>query len=456
MNAHSVMRWFGDDLSRLSPALVEADEGAAGLAVGAALGLAPRLLIAEPGREDIAAYRARGGYAAGAKAGDLIQQVMDAGLLGRGGAAFPTGVKLQTLADQPGPKYLVANGDEGEPASVKDRWLMRRRPHLLIDGLLRAAEAITADRCYIYISDDAAAASVHAAFDELGETPRPVEIVRVERRYVAGEETSVVRFINGGPAKPTDKPPRPFQSGIGERPTLVSNVETFCNLPFIAVHGAEVYRAVGGEGDCGGTVLLTVTGAVERPGLYEVPLGTTLDEVMRDMSGLLPGARALLMGGFFAGLLPPDSLDLELSYGKLKEEGSGLGCGAIVAIGEDDCPVAAAGDVMAYFARENAGQCGACFRGTPAMSEAIRAIGLGEAEPATIERLKGWSVSLRGRGACATLDGAAQLAASLFHGFGEEIDRHLSGKCPRCARLLPAAATTRFAVEEVRPAAAKE
>ena len=153
------------------------------------------------------------------------------------------------------------------------------------------------------------------------------------------------------------------------------------------------------------------------------------------------------MGGFFAGLMGPRALDYEVSYPRLKEEGSGLGCGAIIVLGADDCPVAAAGDVMAYFARENAGQCGACMRGTPAMSKAIEAVGLGTAEDALIEKLKGWSVSLRGRGACATLDGAAQLAASLLHEFPDEVAAHRTHACPHCRKLLPARERTRFAVD---------
>jgi NADH:ubiquinone oxidoreductase subunit F (NADH-binding) len=434
-----------DVADQLAESLMAADPHAGGLATGA-FRIEPRLLLSGNEREDLNAYRGGGGYAPGLAGADLVEAVKDAGLLGRGGAAFPTGVKLQTLADQPGPKYIVANGEEGEPAAIKDRWLLRKRPHLVLDGLLRAAEAIGAQEAYVYVSDAQAEASVLRAVEELGRTVIPLNVFKVEPGYVAGEETSVVRAIDGGPAKPTDKPPRPFQSGIDAKPTMVSNVETFANIPMIATRGAAAFRN-GGFGEAShGTLLLTVSGAVERPGLYEVPHGAPLGVVLQEMAGLQDGFRGVLMGGFFAGLANARILDCAVSYQELKEEGSGLGCGAIIVLGTEDCPVAAAGDVMAYFARENAGQCGACFRGTPAMSKAIEAIGLGSADDGLIEKLKGWSVSLRGRGACATLDGAAQLAASLFNEFPEEIAAHRPGDCPHCRRLLPAGERTRFAV----------
>lgn len=424
----------------LWPTLSEADAAAEGLALGALPGFAPRLVVA--GEEDLAAYRARGGYAPGLVGELLIEAVAEAGLRGRGGAGFPASVKLAALRARPGPKYIIANGEEGEPSSVKDRWLMRSRPHLVIDGLLRAAEAIEAAEAFLYVSDARSATSLHGALSALGTTPVPVQVFEVEPGYVAGEETSVVRAIDGGPAKPTDKPPRPYEAGLRGQPTLVSNVETLANLPFIAGHDTAAHQD-GGEGD---SVLLTITGAVARPGLYEVPLGTMLGTVLDGLAGLRPGCRGLLMGGFFAGLLNRRALDLPIAHDTLRAAGSGLGCGAIIALGEEDCPIAAAGDVMAYFARENAGQCGACMRGTPAMSKAITSLGLGRIGDAELGKLQDWSVSLRGRGACGTLDGAAQLAATIFREFPEEVARHRGMSCPQCLALLPPGPATRFRV----------
>ena len=208
------------------------DTHASGLAVGHFPGIEPRLVLPGAEREDLASYRASGGYAD--TGGDLIAAVEASLLRGRGGAGFPLAVKMRTLASQHGEVFLLANGEEGEPASIKDRWLLRRRPHLVLDGVLRAATAINAARAYLYISDPAAAASVTAAIAELGTPPVPLVLHQVDPAYVAGEESAAVRAINGGPAKPTDKPPRPFQSGIAGRPTMVSNVETLANLPFIA------------------------------------------------------------------------------------------------------------------------------------------------------------------------------------------------------------------------------
>jgi Na+-translocating ferredoxin:NAD+ oxidoreductase RnfC subunit len=183
-------------ISRRSHALAN------GLAVGFDAGLDPRLVQFDDAREDETAYRAKGGYQAARSGQTLIQAVEEANLRGRGGAAFPTAVKLATLARSEGPKFVIANGDEGEPASIKDRWLMRARPHQVLDGVLLAADAIGADKAYLYVSDDDSAASLQAAITEAGTTVIPLEICKVERSYVGGEETSAVRFINGGPAKP--------------------------------------------------------------------------------------------------------------------------------------------------------------------------------------------------------------------------------------------------------------
>ncbi len=407
---------------------------AGGLVVEGWPGLAPRLVLAGEGREDLSAYRALGGYAPGLAGEALVAAVEVAGLRGRGGAGFPTATKLRAVREGPAPRMLVANGEEGEPASIKDRWLMRRRPHLVLDGALRAAEAIGAAYAFLYISDAWSAQSLEAALDEFGPTPLPVRVVRVAPGYVAGEETAAVRAIGGGPAKPTDKPPRPFEAGVEGRPTLVANVETLANLPAIA-------RGAPAE-----TMLLTITGAVARPGLYEVPIGAGLGDAL-DRAAPHGGMRGLLMGGFFAGLLTPRARDLALTHAALRAVGSGLGCGAIIVLGEADCPVAAAGDVMAFFARENAGQCGACVKGTAAMSRAIAALGLGTIGDAELAKLEGWSVSLRGRGACGTLDGAAQLLATLLRQFPDAIARHRSAPCAACHRLLPADGRSRFAIE---------
>lgn len=418
------------------------------LTVGAFPGFEPRLVRADVQREGLDTYRAGGGHAPGRAGEALIDAVESSGLRGRGGAAFPTGVKLRSVGARDAPRFVVANGEEGEPASIKDRWLLRVRPHLVLDGLDRVAEAIGAERSYIFVSDREAAASVAAALDELGDNgPAPRELVTTEPRYVAGEETAAIRAINGGPALPLAKPPRPFEAGVGGCPTLVANVETLANVPRIATRGPQEFRELGTERSPG-TFLLTLSGACERPGLYEMPLGVSIGEALRALAPPVGDPTGFLMGGFFAGLLGPRGLDARLAYDDLRDDGSGLGCGAIVVLGPRDCPVAAAADVLDYFDHQNAKQCGACIRGTAAMRDAVLALAGGTADEARVERLRGWSMSLRERGACALLDGAAGVAGSLLREFPSEVASHLEQPCPRCVELSAetSKATSRFAL----------
>ncbi|HTZ13101.1 MAG TPA: NADH-ubiquinone oxidoreductase-F iron-sulfur binding region domain-containing protein [Mycobacterium sp.] len=418
-------------------------------------GCPPRLLGEQPQtREDLAAYRARGGYRPLAAADELLSEVESSGLVGRGGAAFPLAVKLRTVRDngrRAGGTVVVANGEEGEPASIKDRWLLRKRPHLVLDGLRLAAAIVAAERAYVYVSDPESARSVEAALAELGSELDGVmvELVTVQPGYVAGEETAAVQAINGGPAKPTDKPPRPFEAGVAERPTLVSNVETLANLPFLQSDGSAAFRSEGTPVSSG-TFLATITGAGRPPVLYELPHGLPFTELLA-LHGVSPDrVRGALMGGYFAGLLDRRVLDTSLDHETMRRCGSGLGCGAISVI-TDDCPVAVAASVLAYFDRENAGQCGSCFNGTAAMAAAAGALRDGAATVEDVDRLRRWSVVLRGRGACATLDAATNIAASLLAQFPDEVARHLDAACQDCGNQ-PFRADRPYEVEMVKQA----
>src|SRR5271166_6583397 len=425
------------------------------ITVATAPGCPARLLGEQPQtREDLAAYRARGGYRPLTDADKLLSEVESSGLVGRGGAAFPLAVKLRAVRDNgksAGGTVAVANGEEGEPASIKDRWLLRNRPHLILDGLRLATAVVGADRAYVYVSDAESARSVEAALGER-DTAAPggiaVIVTTVEPGYVAGEETAAVHVLNGGAAKPTDKPPRPFQEGVDGLPTLVSNVETLANLPYLQRHGSAAYRSQGSQLSPG-TFLATITGAGRPPALYELPHGLPFTELLA-LHGISPDqVRGALMGGYFAGLLNRRVLETTLDHETMRRFGSGLGCGAISVI-TDDCPVAVAASVLAYFDRENAGQCGSCFNGTAAMSAVGGALRDGVATTEDVNRLRRWSVVLRGRGACATLDAACNVAASLLDQFPDEVASHLDAGCPDC-RDKPFRADRPYQAEAVRP-----
>jgi NADH:ubiquinone oxidoreductase subunit F (NADH-binding) len=413
---------------------------ASAITIAAWPGCAPRLLREQPGlqmvREDYAAYRDQGGYRPLAAAGELLDEVERSGLLGRGGAAFPLAVKLRAVREN-GIRgnvstVVVANGEEGEPASIKDRWLLRNRPHLVLDGLRLAAAIVAAERAHVYVSDPESARSAQTALSELDASMLGVSVAvrMVDPGYIAGEETAAVRALNGGPVKPTDKPPRPFEVGVGGRPTLVSNVETLAGLPYIQQHGSSAFRARGTP-QSPGTLLVTITGADRPPGLYEVPHGLPIIELLALHGVSTDRVRGALMGGYFAGLLNRDVLDATVDHETFRRLGSGLGCGAISVI-TDDCPVAVAASVLAYFDRENAGQCGSCFNGTAAMAAVAGALRDGVATDEDITRLRRWSVVLRGRGACATLDAATNIAASLLDQFPQPVQQHLENACHTC------------------------
>ena len=417
-------------------------------------GCTPRLLHdhvrAVP--ENYVAYREVGGYRPLTGTDELFDEVERSGLLGRGGAGFPLALKLRSVRDH-GRRgdcgtVVVANGEEGEPASVKDRWLLRNRPHLVLDGLRLAAAIVAAERAYVYVSDPQSAQAVETALSELdADTLGAVVAIRiVDPGYVAGEETAAVRALNGGPVKPTDKPPRPFQQGVGGLPTLVSNVETLANLPFLHRDGAAAFRTEG-TSLSPGTFLMTVTGASRPPGLYEIPHGLPFTELLALHGVSTDQVRGVLMGGYFAGLLNRTVLDATLDHETLRRLGSGLGAGAICVI-TDDCPVAVAASVLAYFDRENAGQCGSCFNGTAAMAAVAGALRDGVATTEDLTRLRRWSVVLRGRGACATLDAATNVAGSLLDQFPHAVARHLDSACELC-RVGAFRADRPYAVETV-------
>jgi len=407
---------------------------------------APRLLI--PGvtrRESLLEYRSRGGYAPEGWAWspeELRDLIAASGLRGRGGAAFPTGRKWHGVAAQPAPRVVLVNAAESEPASAKDRTLLLRRPHLVLEGALLAARAIEAREIVLYLHATATEvrASLELALRELraeGARMPHVRIVTAPPSYVAGESSAAVRRANGGPAKPTFKPPRPSERGVGNRPTLVQNVETLANVPLIARHGPSWLRDVGSP-SLPGTLLVTLSGAVNRPGVYEVPSGVPLRHIVEDLGGgVIGGAsiQAMLVGGYFAGWLPPEALEqgARLEPESLRPWGVSVGSGAIVVVPDWICGLAQAAWLMRFFADESAEQCGTCLYGTRAMADVFSKLLRGTASQSECDRLRLWAERmLPGRGACGHLDGAAIAARTALEVFADDIKRHaLGGGCGR-------------------------
>ncbi|MFF0291815.1 NADH-ubiquinone oxidoreductase-F iron-sulfur binding region domain-containing protein [Streptomyces sp. NPDC005262] len=379
----------------------------------------PRLVV--PGSEDgplgLAAERALGTYDKGRYGTDpaLLMDTLEAsGLRGRGGAAFPAHIKWRGVAAGDGPRVVVANGEEGEPASFKDRWLLTHRPHLVLDGLLLAARTVGAGRAVVYLSHPLTVAAVRTALAELAEhdaeSAARIEIHTVEPTYVAGEESAVCQSVNGGPALPTAKPPRPHECGVDGRPTLVSNVETVAHAAWISRHGADAYRTEGTR-TSPGTMLVTLSGACARPGVYEVPLGLTVGSLFAEVGGgLNDGVHGFLMGGWFGGVVGLEGTGTTVCYDAMRAAGSGLGCGAVTALGPDDDPLRVAARIAAWYADESAAQCGVCVNGTKAIRDTFARLADGTGSAADHTRLARWGLTLSGRGACSFLDGAATLA----------------------------------------------
>jgi NADH:ubiquinone oxidoreductase subunit F (NADH-binding) len=391
-------------------------------------------------RETLSEYAASGGYRADAGPDVVLSTAEAAGLAGRGGAGFPLYRKLAAVASSADPhRVVVANGEEGEPGSVKDRVLVRSRPHLVLDGLRLAGLAVDASELHVYLSDPVAAEAVSAAIAEAGVALPRICVDVVSPSYVAGEESAVVRYLDGGPALPTAKPPRAYEIGVGGHPTAVSNVETLAHLALAVSNGVRP--------DDAGSVLVTIAGDGIAPRLVEASRASTL----RSLMGGAPVA-GVLCGGLFGGLRRPDVLDVPLDHAAMRAAGTSLGCGAFYLMGTDGCAVEVVTDAVAYLARESSHQCGVCIQGTSSMADTLRRLSRGDAVRDDVEPLRRWSTGLRGRGNCALLDAACELVGSLFGDWDDVVDRHLAGlDCAPCAARSDGFTTTKLAVD---PAAA--
>jgi len=423
------------------------DTAPGGAARQAAAGL-PRLLPQAP--EDLQAhlsrygtvpYRGRGGghgYGQGqgqgqgrGPAGALIKDTEASGLTGRGGAAFPVYRKLAVVARAKGTrKVAVANGAESEPASRKDELLLRIAPHLVLDGLQLAAEAVGATEAHLYLHAAPGPQILRALAERAARRldPLPVSITQAPPRFLAGQETALVNRLGGGPALPTFQPPRVSERGLDGAPTLVQNAETLAHLALIARYGPCWFRAVGTEQEPG-SMLTTVYRPDRRTEIHEVPTGVPLN-------ALLPAdAQAWLVGGYHgAWLALPDAAGLTLDHASLRKYGASPGAGVLAALPADRCGLTETARIVGYLAAESAGQCGPCLNGLPRIASALNELaGAGHRRQVRAD-LERWAGLVIGRGACNHPDGTVRFVRSALRVFAPEIDRHARGHCSATSR----------------------
>ena len=372
---------------------------------------------------------------------ELLDRVQRSGLRGRGGAAFPTAVKLQAAAASRRGSVVVANGAESEPASAKDRTLLTRTPHLVLDGAAIAATLVGATEVVIAV-DRAAQNSVSIVDRALRERrsagleQTPFRIVETPSHYVAGEETALVHWLNGGPAKPTFTPPRPFEKGVDGRPTVVQNVETLAHLALITRFGSSWFRKLGTP-TAPGSALMTVSGAVARPGVLEIAYGTSIRSVLHAACGTTEPISALLVGGYFGAWLPAErAMDVALDQDTLAGLGAGFGCGVLVALPVSSCGLTETARVMSYLAAESAEQCGPCVHGLASLADGLGELAHGPSSANAVAWLQRWADQISGRGACHHPDGAIRLLTSALHTFASDVDVHRHrGSCPGSAAV---------------------
>ncbi len=370
-------------------------------------------------------------------AGAMLDALDDSGLRGRGGAAFPTGMKWRAVTERTtrGDSVVIANAAESEPASFKDRTLLTMRPHLVLDGLEHAAETVGARRAIVYMSR-AQSELQRTLLAAIGERRRHadsgvfIEIVAGPNRYVAGEETAVTARVSGHLAKPHAVPPRPFQRGVDGLPTLVQNVETLAHAALIARCGSAWYRAAGTP-RTPGTALLTATGAVGAAGVVEADATTTIAEIVARAGGSAGEPAAVLVGGYFGRWVAAEAIwNQTIDVDALRSVGATLGAGVLAVLPATACGVAETDRVLTYLAGQTAGQCGPCHVGLPAIAETFHKVAVGRARPPALDLLSRWAGEVLGRGACRHPDGAVLFLASALQVFAADLRHHVrTGVC---------------------------
>jgi NADH:ubiquinone oxidoreductase subunit F (NADH-binding) len=405
--------------------------------------------------QDLAAHLARHGdlpyrdrVGAPSSPGALIGDIEKSGLTGRGGAAFPVHRKLAAVLEAADRRRraptVIANGAESEPASDKDATLLWLAPHLVLDGLQLAAEALGADTAILVTHADRehdVAGRVRQALQERLNRRLdrvPVQLAVAPARFLSGQETALVNHLGGGPSVPTFMPPRITERGLNTSPTLVQNVETLAHLALIARRGPGWFREVGTAAEPG-SMLATIRRADGQPKITEVPLGIPIRNLLGDapptptptqQTQLQTGESAVLLGGYHGMWLPAArAAGLTLDNRSLEPAGARVGAGIVISLPADRCGLVETARVVRYLALESAGQCGPCLNGLPRIAAAFVELATGRPRPRTVEDLQRWSGLVAGRGACHHPDGTARFVRSALLTFAAEVDRHSRGQC---------------------------
>ena len=393
-------------------------------------------------------YTADGGYRAARKVltsmtpEQVIDEVSKANLRGLGGAGFPAGKKWSFIPKETTkPKYLVVNADEGEPGTFKDRYIMERDPHALLEGMIIAAYAIDSHKAYVYIRGEyfRSADRLQRAIDEassqgwLGENIQgtgfnlDVVIHRGAGAYICGEETALLTSLEGGKGFPRLKPPFPAISGLFACPTIVNNVETLACVPFILRNGAEHFASMGSERQ-GGTRLFCVSGHVVRPGVYEASVGVTLRDLIENYAGGVRDGnqlKAVIPGGISAKILTADEIDVAMDFDSLRAAGSMAGSGGVIVMDETACIIEALESAARFFADESCGQCSPCREGTGWVLRIVRRITEGQGSPEDLDHLLAIAGDMEGNTICVFADAATWPVQSYIAKFRNEFEEYV-------------------------------
>jgi NADH-quinone oxidoreductase subunit F len=399
-------------------------------------------------------YRSAGGYQAAEKAltalkpVQVIEEVKASGLRGRGGAGFPAGVKWSFVPKGEMTKFLLCNADEGEPGTFKDRLILSRIPHRLLEGMIIAAYAINAHKAYIYIRGEFAreaqilekALAESYAANLLGKNlfgsgfDLDIAVYRGAGAYVCGEETALIESIEGKRGYPRLKPPFPASRGACNQPTVINNVETLASVPWIMAHGGKAYASLG-TGKSTGTKLFSISGHVSNPGVYEVALGMPLMRFIDEYAGGIRNGmklKAIIPGGSSTPILTSEeAVDVNLDYESMASKGTMLGSGAIIVMAEGTCIVRTLMVLSRFYAHESCGQCTPCREGTPWLAKIVKSIEEGKGAESDLDLLLSICRSIAGNTVCPLGDAAVMPIQSYVTKFRDEFLEHLrQGKCP--------------------------